>query len=262
MAPPALRLAANVSMLFTERPFLDRFAAAAGAGFPAAECQFPYAWPAPELAARLAEAGIPLVLLNLPAGDWERGERGIAALPGREAEFREGVERAVEWACATGCRQANALAGIPPPGLPPAEARRLLEENLRAAARRLARWGMRLLVEPINTRDVPGFLLSRADDAVALLDEVGEPNAALQLDAYHAASMGDDPAALVARHGPRIGHVQIADAPGRHEPGTGAIDFPALLAALRGSGYVGWLGCEYRPAAATEAGLGWMARFR
>ncbi|HZY03513.1 MAG TPA: hydroxypyruvate isomerase [Anaeromyxobacteraceae bacterium] len=256
------RFAANLSMLFAEVEFLDRFEAAARAGFGAVEVQFPYDWPAEAVAERLRRHGLELVLLNLPAGDWAGGERGIACHPGREGEFREGVERAVRYAAALGARQANCLAGIAPAGVAAGVARRTFVSNLRLAAARLRESGLRLNVEAVNTRDVPGFWLHGTAQAAGILDEVGAENLFLQLDAYHARAMGEDLGAVLERFLPRIGHVQIADHPGRHEPGTGETDFAAFLGTLDRLGYRGWVGCEYRPLGRTEEGLSWLHRWR
>ena len=253
-----LRFAANVSMLFAEAPFLDRFALAARAGFAAVECQFPYEAPAAEIRARLDDLGLAMVLHNLPAGDWAAGDRGLAGLPQRVDEFRAGVPRAIAYAHALGVAQVNCLAGIAPPGADEGTLRRTLVDNLRFAARAFAAEGLKLLVEPINTFDMPGFLVNRTAQAVALLDEVGEPNAFVQYDAYHAQRMEGELAATIARHLPRIAHVQVADNPGRHEPGTGEIRFEFLFSELERLGYDGWIGCEYRPAARTGDGLGWL----
>jgi hydroxypyruvate isomerase len=255
-----LRFAANVSMLFAEAPFLDRFALAARAGFAAVECQFPYDAPAARIRARLDEHGLAMVLHNLPAGDWAGGDRGIACQPARRGEFRDGVGRAIAYAQALGVRQLNCLAGIAPADTDPAEVRATLVDNLRFAAGALAGAGLRLLVEPINTFDMPGFAVHRIAQALALLDEVGAANAFVQHDVYHAHRMADDPCAALARHLPRIGHVQVADDAGRHEPGTGGIDFDAVFEILERQGYAGWIGCEYRPAGDTAAGLGWLPR--
>jgi hydroxypyruvate isomerase len=249
-------------MLFGEVDFLDRFEAAARAGFRAVEVQLPYDWPPEAIAERLRRHGLELVLHNLPAGDWAKGERGIACDPGREAEFREGVERAVRYAAALGCRQLNCLAGIAPAGVAPEVVRRTFVSSLRFAAARLGEAGLRLLVEAVNTRDVPGFWLCGTEQAAGIQDEVGAPNLFLQLDAYHARAMGEDLGAAVERFLPRIGHVQIADHPGRHEPGTGETDFAAFFGMLDRLGYRGWVGCEYRPLGRTEDGLGWLARWR
>jgi hydroxypyruvate isomerase len=253
------RFAANISMLFAEQAFVERVGAAARAGFAAVECQFPYTLPATELAAALGDAGIPLVLHNLPAGDWQAGERGIACDPRRTAEFRRGVGLAIAYASTLGCPRLNCLAGIPPAGLGAAEIQRTLVDNLRFAARELAAAGLDLLVEPINTFDVPGFYLKRSAQAATLLDEVAEPNLYIQYDIYHAQRMEGELANTLARLLPRIGHIQLADNPGRHEPGTGEINFGWLLPHLDALGYAGWVGCEYLPAGDTVAGLGWMA---
>ncbi len=252
------RFAANLTLLFTELPFVERFAAAARAGFAAVECQFPYDWPKETLASALVANRLQMVLHNLPAGDWAAGDRGSACQPDRVAEFRAGVAQAIAYAQALGCSQLNCIAGVLPPGLEPARARQTLVENLRFAAAELARADIRLLLEPINTRDIPGFLVSRTDDALALLDEVGAPNLFLQYDIYHAQRTEGELGATLAAHLPRIAHLQVADNPGRHEPGTGEINFPWLFARIDRLGYTGWIGCEYRPASTTEAGLGWL----
>ena len=253
-----LRFAANRSMLFAEVPFLDRFALAARAGFAAVECQFPYEAPAAEVRARLDDLGLAMVLHNLPAGDWAAGDRGLACLPHRVAEFRAGIPRAIAYAHALGVTQVNCLAGIAPPGADAATLRRTLVDNLRLAARTFAAEGLRLLVEPINTCDIPGFIVHRTAQAVALLDDVGEPNTALQYDVYHAQRMEGELAATLAQHLARIGHVQVADNPGRHEPGTGEIRFEFLFAELERLGYAGWIGCEYKPKGRTDVGLDWL----
>lgn len=252
------QFAANLTMLFTERPFLDRFEAAASAGFRAVEFLFPYAYAAEDIRARLDAHGLLLVLHNLPAGDWDAGERGIACLPDRVDEFRAGVERAVAYAKVLGVKQLNCLAGKAPAGVAEAELRRTLVNNLRHAAQRLAGEGLKLLVEPINTHDIPGFYLTRTQQAIDLLDEVGADNAFLQYDIYHAQRTEGELAATLEKHLDRIAHVQLADNPGRHEPGTGEIRYEFLFPHLDRIGYCGWVGCEYKPATTTEAGLGWI----
>ncbi len=251
------RFSANLSMLFTEVPFLDRFARAAQAGFEAVEFMFPYAHSPQEIKARLDATGLKAVLHNLPAGDWDGGERGIACDPARVAEFRAGVAQGVAYATALGVPQLNCLAGKAPAGADDALLRRTLVENLRFAAAALHQAGLRLLVEPINRYDMPGFYLQRTAQALSVLDEVGAPNAFVQYDVYHAQRTEGELAATLERHLARIGHIQIADNPGRHEPGTGEINYPFLFQHLERIGYQGWVGAEYRPAAATEAGLGW-----
>ncbi|MEY5100634.1 MAG: hypothetical protein RJA36_3353 [Pseudomonadota bacterium] len=254
------RFAANLTMLFTELPFLERFEAAARAGFEAVEFLFPYAFEAREIKARLDTSGLQLVLHNLPPGDWDAGERGIACHPDRVEEFRAGVARGIEYAQALGVGQLNCLAGKAPAGVPDALLRQTLVGNLRYAAAKLKDAGLRLLVEPINTYDIPGFYVSRTQQAIDLLDEVGADNAYVQYDIYHAQRMEGELAATLEKHLKRIAHLQLADNPGRHEPGTGEVNYAFLFAHLDRIGYQGWIGCEYKPATTTEAGLGWRAR--
>ena len=251
------RFAANLSMLYTELPFLERFGAAAHDGFEAVEFLFPYAFDAARIQAELKHHRLALVLHNLPAGDWEAGERGIACHPGREAEFRIGVARAIDYALALGVTQLNCLAGIRPADVPAEVAHSTFVGNLRHAAAALHGHGLRLLIEPINSFDIPGFHLTHTAQALAVLDAVQADNLRVQYDIYHAQRMEGELAATLSRHLARIGHVQVADNPGRHEPGTGEIDYRFLFAHLDHIGYRGWVGCEYRPAAGTQAGLGW-----
>ena len=251
------RFAANLTMLFTEVPFLDRFERAARAGFQAVEFLFPYAFAAEEIRRRLDAHQLQLVLHNLPAGDWDAGERGIACLPDRVEEFRAGVATAITYAKALGVAQLNCLAGKAPAGADPALLQHTLVDNLRFAAAALREAGIKLLLEPINTVDIPGFFVNRTAQALALLDEVGADNLFLQYDLYHAQRMEGELAATLEKHLPRIAHVQLADNPGRHEPGTGEINYPFLFAHLDRIGYRGWVGCEYKPATTTEAGLHW-----
>jgi hydroxypyruvate isomerase len=252
------RFAANLSMLFTELPFLDRFAAARAAGFLAVEYLFPYEHPKEELARRLRANGLRQVLHNLPAGNWAAGERGIACHPGREDEFRQGVDLAIAYAHALDCQQLNCLAGRVPAGVAGEEAHATLRDNLRFAARALGDAGIRLLVEPINTYDVPGFFLAHTAQALKLIEDVGSDNLFLQYDIYHAQRSEGELAGTLARHVERIGHIQVADNPGRHEPGTGEINYPFLFQHIDRIGYRGWIGCEYQPARGTVGGLGWM----
>lgn len=255
------RFCANLGFLFTEAAFHDRFERAAQAGFAGVEYMFPYAYPATELARLLRENRLQQVLFNLPAGDWAAGERGLAALPGREAEFREGVEQAIDYARQLGCTRVNALAGIPPAGHRGEEIRATLIGNLRHAAPRLAAAGIQLLVEPINSRvDMPGFWIDTPRKALSLIEAVAEPNLWLQYDVYHAQIMEGDLARTIENQFDRIAHVQIADNPGRHEPGSGEINYPYLFALLDRLRYAGWVGCEYRPLAGSEAGLVWLER--
>ncbi len=252
------KFAANLTMLFNELDFADRFAAAAKAGFKGVEYLFPYAYRKELLAELLARHGLVQVLHNLPAGDWAKGERGIACLPDRRNEFRDGVGEAIEYATALDCRQVNCLAGITPRSHPVEEVRETLVENLRFAATELGKAGIRLLIEPVNTRDIRGFYLCRTAQALALIDEVGSDNLFLQYDIYHMQIMEGDLAHTLEANLPRIAHVQLADNPGRNEPGTGEINYPFLFRHLDRIGYAGWIGCEYKPRGATEAGLGWL----
>jgi len=246
------RFAANLGFLFPEHEFLDRFAAAGRAGFRGVEFAQPYAWPAAELRARLDDNGLECVLVNLPMGDRAKGDFGIAGRPGREAEFREAVARGIEYAHALGVPRVNCISGTSLPGEDRAPLLATLVSNLRFAAREFKAAGLELVVEPINTRDVPGFLVSRTPEAAALVAEAGEPNLFVQCDLYHTAMMGDDPAAILASHRDVIRHIQFADVPGRHEPGTGTLDFAALFAAIDRLGYAGWVSAEYRPTRPTE----------
>jgi hydroxypyruvate isomerase len=254
------RFAANLTMLFTEFPFLDRFERAALAGFRGVEFLFPYAFKATDIRSRLERFDLQLVLHNLPTGDWDAGERGIACHPDRTSEFREGVELAVEYAKALGVPQLNCLVGKRPAGIPDDVLHATLVENLHHAAQRLKAEDIRLLIEPINQYDIPGFYLSRTEQALALIDEVGGDNLFLQYDIYHAQRTEGELAATLGRHLKRIAHVQIADNPGRNEPGTGEINFPFLFGHLARAGYTGWIGCEYKPAVSTELGLGWIEK--
>lgn len=251
------RFAANLTMLFTEVPFLDRFELAARAGFKAVEFLFPYAFPAQEIRSRLDANGLELILHNLPAGDWDAGERGIACLPDRVEDFRAGVGRAIEYAGALGVSQLNCLAGKAPAGVPEGVLRQTFVENLRHAAQELGKAGLNLLIEPVNTFDIPGFYLHGTVQAASILVEVGEDNAFLQYDIYHAQRMEGELAGTLQKYFPLIRHVQLADNPGRNEPGTGEINYPFLFALLDRLGYSGWIGCEYKPATTTESGLGW-----
>ncbi|PHY05421.1 MAG: hydroxypyruvate isomerase [Alcaligenaceae bacterium] len=252
------KFAANLTMLFTEHDFLDRFEHAAKAGFTAVEFLFPYAFAAGDIAQRLEKFGLTLVLHNLPAGNWDAGERGIACNPDRVGEFRAGVATAITYAKALGVKQLNCLAGKTPPGVSDEVLKQTFVSNLRFAAAELKQAGLNLLIEPINTFDIPSFYLSRTAQAVAILDEVGASNAFVQYDIYHAQRTEGELASTMQKHLSRIGHIQLADNPGRHEPGTGEINYPFLFTHLEQLGYSGWIGCEYKPAITTEAGLGWL----
>jgi hydroxypyruvate isomerase len=252
------KFAANLSMLFTEIDFLDRFAAAAKAGFKGVEYLFPYAYPEETLVQRLKDNGLVQVLHNLPAGNWEAGERGIACHPDRVEEFKQGVAQAIDYATALGCPQVNCLAGKVPEGVDLAAARKTFVDNLRYAAAELKKAGIRLVIEPINTFDIPGFFLSRTDQALAIIEEVGSDNLRVQYDIYHAQRMEGELANTIRTHLDAIGHIQLADNPGRNEPGTGEINYPWLFRHIDKAGYEGWIGCEYKPAGRTEDGLGWI----
>ena len=252
------RFAANLSMLFTEVDFLDRFAAAAAAGFSGVEYLFPYDFPAEALKARLDANKLEQVLFNLPAGDWAKGERGIACHPERVEEFRAGVDQAIAYAKVLGNTQINCLAGIRPQGYDCAAIEAALVDNLTFAADQLEQAGIKLVMEMINTRDIPGFYLNTTKQALAIRAKVGSSNLYLQYDIYHMQIMEGDLARTLDNNLALINHVQLADNPGRHEPGTGEINYHFLFEHLDRIGYQGWIGCEYKPATTTAAGLGWM----
>jgi hydroxypyruvate isomerase len=251
------KFAANLTLMFNELPFLERFAAARGNGFEAVEFLFPYAWTAEEITEQLAANRLTLVLHNLPAGDWAAGERGLACDPTRIGEFQDSVAQALAYAVPLGVRQLHCLAGIPGPAADHALAHQTYIANLRYAAARLAAHGMTLLIEPINTFDMPGYFLTSSAQAAGVIAEVGASNLYLQYDIYHMQRMGEDLAGGIARHLPQIRHMQLADSPGRHEPGSGVIDYAALFRLIDQLGYEGWIGCEYLPQGDTAAGLAW-----
>jgi len=251
------KLAANLTMLFNEVPFLERFEAAAKAGFKAVEFLFPYPFEARDLAQRLQANGLELVLHNLPAGNWEAGERGIACHPNRVQEFRDGVRTAISYAKQLNVKQLNCLVGIVPPGVSQDAAHATLVENLKYAAGVLKAEGIRLLIEPINTFDIPGFFLSRTAQAVKLIEETGSDNLFVQYDIYHMQRMEGELSATIKANLPLIKHVQLADNPGRNEPGTGEINYRFLFGYLDSIGYDGWIGCEYKPRGDTLDGLAW-----
>ena len=255
---PMPRFSANLSFLYAELPLLERFAAAAADGFAAVEYVSPYEHPPELVAETLAKAGLTQALFNLPAGDWAGGERGIGCLPDRVDEFRASVELAIRYGQALGCTKINCLAGIAPAGADPVGLGATLVANLRYAAPRLADAGIKLLLEPINLRDMPGFFVSTTHHAERILDAVGSDNLYVQYDIYHAQVMQGDLIATYARLSDRIAHIQIADNPGRNEPGTGEINYAFVLPELDRLGYDGFIGCEYKPKTGTRAGLGWM----
>jgi hydroxypyruvate isomerase len=256
------KFAANLSMLYNEHAFLDRFGAAAADGFRAVEYLFPYEFTATELSARLNVHGLQQVLFNAPPGDWAAGERGTACLPGREDEFKRGVERALDYARALNCPRIHLMAGLAPEGADRAALRATYLANLAWAASQAQ--DIEFLIEPINTRDIPRFFLNRQDEAHAAVIEVGAPNLKVQMDLYHCQIVEGDLAKKIERYLPtgRVGHFQIAGVPERHEPDVGEINHPYLFALIDRLDWDGWIGCEYRPRAGTSSGLGWMKEFR
>jgi 2-dehydrotetronate isomerase len=267
------RFAANLSMLYPELPFLDRFEAAARDGFEGVEYLFPYEHPVAELSARLRAHGLQQVLFNAPPGDFAAGDRGIACLPDRQEQFQAGLLQALQYAVALQCPRVHVMAGLVPAGRSRSDVRATYVANLRWAAAQAEKQGVQLLIEPINTRDIPGFFLNRQDDAHALLAEIGAPNMKVQMDLYHCQIVEGDLASKIRQYLPtgRVGHFQIAGVPQRHEPDTGELDYPFLFRVIdevaSASGWDGWVGCEYRPArgavpGGTSEGLGWLRRWR
>ncbi|MEZ5926076.1 MAG: hydroxypyruvate isomerase family protein [Hyphomicrobiaceae bacterium] len=255
------RLAANLSMLFTEFDFLDRFEAAAAAGFEAVEFLFPYAYSASVIRERLDRFGLKQALFNLSPGDWDRGERGLSIFPERREAFLTSVDQALDYAMALGCPKLHVMAGVMPPALSPETARATYVENLRMAAGRAEAAGVLLLIEPLNTRDMPGYFLTDLGQARDIIEEVGSPALKLQFDVYHRQIMRGDLAVALREFWPMVGHIQIAGVPGRHEPDVGEINYPYLLDLIDELGYDGVVGCEYRPKADTVAGLAWARRY-
>ena len=253
------KLAANLTMLYNEVDFLERFDAAAQSGFTGVEYLFPYAYQREQLAERLQRNRLVQVLHNLPAGDWAAGERGIACHPDRVGEFQEGVGKAIDYARTLECKQINCLSGIAPSRVDPKQVRATFVSNLRFAAEKLGAAGIKLLVEPINTFDIPGFFLSGTRQALDVIRDVGSNNLYLQYDIYHMQRMEGEIASTIKAHLPQIAHLQLADNPGRNEPGTGEINYRFLFGFIDSIGYDGWIGCEYKPKAATMDGLGWRA---
>jgi hydroxypyruvate isomerase len=256
-----LRFAANLATLFGEVVFFERFARAREAGFEGVEFPFPYADPKERLAELLQEHGLEQVLMHLPPGDWERGDRGIACLPERRGEFRDGIGLAIEYASALGCRRVSCLAGIPR-GISADVASDTFVDNLRFAAAALAKSGIQLLIEPLNTRDVPRFFLSQSAQALAIIDATSSNNVWLQYDVYHMQVMQGYLVEDIRRCFPKIAHFEVADNPGRHEPGTGEIDYPFVLRQIEQLGYTGWIGCEYQPLGTTRDALAWLHAYR
>lgn len=256
------RFAANLSMMFTEVPFLDRFAAAAATGFTGVEYLFPYDHAKEEVAAKLRAAGLTQVLFNTVPGDWGKGERGLACVPGREAEFLAGVDKALDYARALGCATIHCMAGLRPAGVAQEQLDATYLGNIAEAAKRAAGCGVTVVIEPINTRDIPGFYLNYQKQARTLIERIGAANLKLQLDLYHCQIMEGDLAMHIRDFADITGHVQIAGVPERHEPDVGEINYPYLFEVLDRTGYTGWVGCEYRPRGRTEDGLGWFASWR
>lgn len=255
------RFSANLSFLYTELPFLDRFEAAARDGFRAVEFAFAYEFDPTEIAARLAADRLEQVLINAPPGDLKAGDRGLGALTGREKEFEHGVATALDYAEALRCPRVHVMAGVLPADSGEAErarARKTFVGNLRFAAHEASRRGIALTIEPINPRDIPGYFLNRQAEAHAIREEVGAPNLSVQMDLYHAQIVEGDLSEKIRRWLPHIGHIQIAGVPDRNEPDTGEVDYRYVFALLDELGYPGWVGCEYRPRNGTSAGLGWM----
>ncbi len=256
------KFAANLSLMYNEHAFLDRFAAAACDGFAGVEYLFPYEFAAAEIRARLDAHSLVQVLFNAPPGDWAAGERGIAALPGREAEFRRGIAQALAYAGTLGCTRLHVMAGLQQAGVDKARQRETYLANLAHAAHEAAAAGVTVLIEPINPRDMPGYFLTRQDEAHAICREVGAPNLRVQCDLYHCQIVEGDLETTLRRDIAGIGHIQIAGVPQRHEPDLGEVNYPYMFALLDALGYDGWLGCEYRPRAGTSAGLGWLQAWR
>jgi hydroxypyruvate isomerase len=254
------RFAANLSMMFNEKPFLDRFDAAARAGFKAVEFLFPYEHPASEIRRRLEANGLTQALFNMPPGDWGKGERGLAALPGRQAEFRDGVKRSLEYAEALGCKLVHSMAGIVPSGVSFVTAGAVYAANLAWAAEQASQAGVKVVIEPINHRDMPGYFLNTQAQGAAFVEAIGRDKLGLQFDVYHVQVTEGDITKRMEQHFPVIAHIQIADVPARNEPGTGEIGWEYVFRCMDSLGYSGWVGCEYRPAGETDAGLGWLKR--
>jgi hydroxypyruvate isomerase len=256
------KFAANLTLMFNEVPFSDRFGQAARAGFRAVEFLFPYEYEPRAIAGWLRECGLENVLFNTPPGDWAAGERGIAAIPGREQEFKVGIATALAYAAELRTPKLHVMAGVCPEQASGRDCHKTYIENVRYAARELQRHGKELLIEPINSRDMPGYFLRTQDQAHAVREEVGERNVKVQMDFYHAQITGGDLTATFRKYWPHIGHVQIAGVPDRHEPNLGEVNYAHLFDVIDATGYAGWIGCEYRPRTITEAGLGWLTPYR
>jgi hydroxypyruvate isomerase len=255
------RFAANLSMMFTELDFLDRFAAARRAGFEGVEFLFPYDYPAAELRRRLDDNGLTQALFNMPPGDWQAGERGMAALPGRQTAFRDSVKKALDYAAALDCKLLHCMAGIVPAEVSPITAGSIYAANLTWAAEHAHPAGVKPVIEPINHRDMPGYFLNTQEQGAAIVAAIGAERIGLQFDVYHCQTTEGDVTKRMEKHLPVIAHMQIADVPARNEPGTGEIGWDFVFRRMDELGYAGWVGCEYRPAGETVAGLAWRQRF-
>lgn len=252
------KFAANLSMMFNEVPFMQRFASAANAGFKGVEYLFPYEEDANAIAGELKKYNLTQALFNMPAGDWGAGERGMASIPGREAEFAEDVQTALKYAKALGCKQVHAMAGKVDENFTLEQQKACFIKNIQHAADVMAEHGIRVLIEPINTRDMPGYFLTTQKQAEALLPEINRENVFIQLDLYHCQIMEGDLLKTIERLWGKFSHIQIASVPYRHEPDSGEVNYPWIFKKLDEMGYEGWLGCEYHPAGRTEDGLGWL----
>lgn len=256
------RFAANLSMMFNEAPFLDRFALAAKAGFKGVEFLFPYEHKAAEIAARLKDNGLQQVLFNAPAGDFAKGERGMAAIPGKQAAFRDSIKIALEYAATLACPRLHIMAGLKPEGVAHDTLTAVYGANLAYAAEECAKVGVKPIIEPINHRDIPGFFLNTTDQAAAIIAAIGPEKLGMQFDLYHCQITEGDVVKRVEKLLPLIAHMQVADTPGRNEPGTGEVNWPFVFKTIDALGFRGWIGCEYRPAGETLAGLSWFAPYK
>lgn len=254
------KFAANLTMMYTEHAFLDRFAAAAKDGFKGVEFMFPYDFPASEIKTRLVDSGLDLALFNAAPGSVQANERGLASLPGREEEFRAGIEQALAYAAVLGNKRLHVMAGLLPQGADRPRHRDVFVKNIAYAAQQAKSLGVTVVIEPINTRDIPGFFLNRQDEAHAVCKETGADNAKVQMDFYHCQIVEGDITRTYERFQTGVGHVQIAGVPDRHEPDLGEVNYPHIFDLLDRTGYAGWVGCEYRPRAGTSEGLGWLRR--
>ena len=252
------KFAANLTMLYNEVDFLDRFAAAARDGFAGVEFLFPYAYDKNQLAELAQKSKLQVILFNMPPGDWNAGDRGVACDPARHSEFQDNVGKAIEYARALGCKQIHLMAGLKPRGVNEEQMREAYIKNIRFAGQELAKHNLTVLIEAINPRDIPGFYLNTSRQAIDIIHYANVPNLAFQYDIYHMQIVEGDLAPTIEKHLAKIGHMQLADTPSRHEPGTGEINYTFLFQHIDKVGYQGWIGCEYRPAGNTEAGLGWL----